>query len=250
MLLVNVDADIYDIYGSVVTEGEKSAAQQRRAATLPTTTTTSAVVLYEPVSLVKQFHEKTQNLKFAGRDIVLSQDWNNYGVAAVVWEAAIVLSEYLQNLQELVRNKNVIELGAGTGLVGIVAALLGGKVTITDRELVLPSLRHNVDSNLEQTEYLQNVSVRGLDWGKDLEQFAKYDVVLGADIVYIEDSFDALLATINRLTSDDSVVLLACKIRYDRDVRFLNMLRVDYIVHEVLHDPAKNIKIFEAVRKQ
>lgn len=32
--------------------------------------------------------------------------------------------------------KNVIELGSGTGLVGLMAALLGAKVWITDQALV------------------------------------------------------------------------------------------------------------------
>jgi predicted nicotinamide N-methyase len=38
---------------------------------------------------------------------------------------AVVLSEYLETNAELVREKMVVELGAGTGLVGIVAGLLG-----------------------------------------------------------------------------------------------------------------------------
>jgi predicted nicotinamide N-methyase len=37
------------------------------------------------------------------------------------------LAEYIEERAEILKDKNVIELGAGTGLVGMVAALLGNK---------------------------------------------------------------------------------------------------------------------------
>ena len=42
-----------------------------------------------------------------------------------VWHAGLVLARYLCDHPELVRNKNIIEIGCGCGLVGIVAACLG-----------------------------------------------------------------------------------------------------------------------------
>jgi len=38
---------------------------------------------------------------------------------------AVVLAEYLETHRSLVENKAVLELGAGTGLVGIFTAMLG-----------------------------------------------------------------------------------------------------------------------------
>jgi len=37
----------------------------------------------------------------------------------------VVLAEYLEQHRTLVERKSVVELGAGTGLVGIIAAMLG-----------------------------------------------------------------------------------------------------------------------------
>ncbi len=38
---------------------------------------------------------------------------------------AVALGQYLVNSPDIVRNKKVLELGAGTGLAGIVAARIG-----------------------------------------------------------------------------------------------------------------------------
>lgn len=50
-------------------------------------------------------------------------------VGCVVWDAALVLSKYFEtadfNHGTLLEGKKVIELGAGTGVVGIMAATFG-----------------------------------------------------------------------------------------------------------------------------
>merc|ERR1712117_1014288 len=55
----------------------------------------------------------------------------------VVWDAAIVLAKYLQTVQGQLQGRSVIELGSGTGVVGLSAAALGASpVLLTD----LPAL--------------------------------------------------------------------------------------------------------------
>lgn len=50
-----------------------------------------------------------------------------------VWRGACLLADYLLNTPEVVRQKHVLELGAGTGLVGVVAAgAAGSSVILTD----------------------------------------------------------------------------------------------------------------------
>ena len=48
---------------------------------------------------------------------------------------------------EWLRGRNCLELGAGTGIVGICAALLGANVTLTDTASCLPLLRQNVEGH-------------------------------------------------------------------------------------------------------
>ncbi|XP_035296893.1 protein N-lysine methyltransferase METTL21A isoform X2 [Cricetulus griseus] len=86
-----------------------------------------ALVPYEESMEIglQKFHKPLATFSFANHTIQIRQDWRQLGVAAVVWDAAIVLSTYLEMGAVELRGCSVVELGAGTGLVGIVAALLG-----------------------------------------------------------------------------------------------------------------------------
>ena len=73
----------------------------------------------------------------------------------------------------------VLELGAGTGLPGIVAATLGAHVVQTDRqEVALHLSRMNAERNA-----VPRIEHRVADWTR-WEDTERYDVILGADILY------------------------------------------------------------------
>ncbi|NXP24478.1 MT21A methyltransferase, partial [Scytalopus superciliaris] len=218
----------------------------------------------------RQLHSPSATFRFARRTIRLRQDWPRLGVAAVGWDAAVVLCAYLEMEGIDLRDRSVIELGAGTGLLGIVATLLGAfymlylravclshvllcclgaRVTMTDREAALEFLESNVQANLP-SELRPRAVVKELTWGKDLDNFppGAFDFVLGADIVYLEETFAELLQTLEHLCSGQTVILLACRIRYERDHKFLKMLRDRFSVHEVHYDSSKDVHIYKAQR--
>ncbi|KIO05483.1 hypothetical protein M404DRAFT_140527, partial [Pisolithus tinctorius Marx 270] len=83
----------------------------------------------------------------------------------------------------------ILELGAGTGLLSIVAAKLyrqlgySAHLKATDyHPMVLENLMQNVRSNLGSV----SVDVEKLDWSSppEVEEGEKYDVVLAADVIY------------------------------------------------------------------
>ena len=106
-----------------------------------------------------------------GNSIVLSvnqQLGNDYnvkgdelGVGAVVWDAAIVLGWFLEAFPEIVKGgKTVIDLGSGTGICGILAAIFMGigeegskgslgKVVCTDHGRLEALCRGNVSTAQE-----------------------------------------------------------------------------------------------------
>lgn len=109
------------------------------------------------------------------------------------WEAALHLGSYLLTStgRNAVSGKSVLELGAGTGFLSIIAArhLGAERVTTTDGdEGVVEALKENIAlNNLDESKILTSV----LRWGGDLKgtwvekdcNAWPYDVVIGADIV-------------------------------------------------------------------
>ncbi|NXN14529.1 MT21A methyltransferase, partial [Indicator maculatus] len=223
----------------------------------------------------RQLHNPSATYRFASHTIRIRQDWQRLGVAAVVWDAAVVLCAYLEIGGIELQDRSVIELGAGTGLLGIVATLLGkgfffelrslyskcciyghvllyclgAHVTITDRAAALEFLESNVQANLP-SELRPRAVVKELTWGKDLSNFSPgaFDFILGADIVYLEETFADLLQTLEHLCSEHTVILLSCRIRYERDQKFLKMLSGRFSVYEVHYDASKDVHIYKAQR--
>ena len=108
-----------------------------------------------------------------------------YGVA--LWPAAIALAHEMVARANTIKGKRILELGAGTGLAGIVAASLGGRVVQTDRnELALSVCRRNGERN-----GVRSIDYRLADWlaWEDTEQ---YDWIIGSDILYGEVMHPAL----------------------------------------------------------
>lgn len=212
----------------------------------PMNVSETAVVLYDPSTVIlSPFQARERTFDFAGRTLTLFQNWNDVGVAAVVWDAAIVLGRYLEKIAVQLKGKKVIELGAGTGFASIVASLLGGHVTITDRQMALNVTRMNVEGNLGEKQNL--VEIKELEWGQNVSSLEPpFDFVLGADIVYIEDTFVDLLKTLRDLCDENTVVLLSCKIRYDRDKRFFELLSHHFSYESILYDQEMDITLFEA----
>lgn len=124
------------------------------------------------------------------------------------WEAAFCLGDYLSSHREVVKDKSVLELGAGTGYISILCARYIGAshVLATDgSDDVVAGLPTNFYLNDLQDSPL--IEAKELKWGHALvgsehpvwNGGRKIDVILGADITYDGPSIIALLATVGDL---------------------------------------------------
>lgn len=128
-----------------------------------------------------------------------------YGV--VLWPAAPALAHEVASHADALRGARVLELGAGTGLPGIVAAAFGAHVAQTDRaELPLSVCRRNGARNAIAPG--ATIEHRLADWTL-WEDDARYDWILGADILYAERMHPFLRAIFARNLAPGGRVLLA-----------------------------------------
>ncbi|XP_043302447.1 EEF1A lysine methyltransferase 3 isoform X3 [Cervus canadensis] len=78
------------------------------------------------VGLFADCYSEKSRFCFCGHVLNITENFGSrLGVAARVWDAALSLCSYFESHNVDFRGKKVIELGAGTGIVGILAALQG-----------------------------------------------------------------------------------------------------------------------------
>ncbi|XP_029906801.1 EEF1A lysine methyltransferase 3 [Myripristis murdjan] len=189
--------------------------------------------------------------KFIGEELRISQLFSaNLGVAAPVWDAALHLCRYFEEQSLDLRGKRIIELGAGTGLVGILAARLGADVTLTDLPLAVPQLETNVSANRPSRGWPATPpAVLPLSWGQDQLSFpSDWDLVLGADIVYLSETYPLLLETLVHLCKNGAVVYLSSMMRKEHGTPgfFEESLPSRFHVELVHRDAKQNINIYRA----
>ena len=92
-----------------------------------------------------------------------------------LWCGSLVIIEYLLNHKEIVQGSLVIELGSGTGLLGMICSILGSSIVyLTDHDR--KSLQHMTKDIA--TNNLTHCEVLNLDWCKsDYTSIAIQDVL-------------------------------------------------------------------------
>lgn len=113
------------------------------------------------------------------------------------WEAAPILARFLvKQCADALNGATVLELGTGTGLVGISLILysMARQVIMTDGAF---SMIENLITNLELNKISPDkVQTGRLLWGEDHFLTDTFDILVGADITYDSRAIPALVTTI------------------------------------------------------
>lgn len=148
------------------------------------------------------------------------------------WEAALALADYLlEHADSLLRGKNILELGAGAGLIGILLKqralkLAAGQVLLTDGSAACVQLmRDNIVLNFKETSQNANnddelPQCAQLRWHEVNQfpwtQYATPELLLAADVIYDDSQFGPLLRALDyifELSGNRCQMLLASTVR-------------------------------------
>jgi len=111
---------------------------------------------------------------------------------AELWPAAVAMAQYIVQRLPLA-GRQVLELGCGLGLVGVVAALHGARVLCTDYEApALAFARHNAHCNA-----CARMRFQLMDWRRPTLR-RRYDYILASDVIYEARNFGPLVAILRR----------------------------------------------------
>uniref|UniRef100_A0A3Q2DGP3 Valosin containing protein lysine (K) methyltransferase n=1 Tax=Cyprinodon variegatus TaxID=28743 RepID=A0A3Q2DGP3_CYPVA len=200
-------------------------------------------------------------------------------VGCVVWDAAIVLAKYLETKQfyepstgvNMWCGRTVVELGAGTGVVGLMAATLGAQVIVTDLEDLQTLLSANIQENQPLIKS-GSISAKVLKWfvalfniamkyvvhklhicytltlflflprGEDVSELLPHPhYILMADCIYYEQSISPLVETLKQLSGPETSIICCYEQRTEGvnpevERRFFELLQQDFTCEKIPSD--------------
>ncbi|KAK4590618.1 hypothetical protein RGQ29_020968 [Quercus rubra] len=178
-------------------------------------------------------------------------------VGLQVWRAELVLSDFV--LHKMFTSTEfdgivALELGAGTGLVGILLARVAKMVFVTDHgDEILNNCAENVDLNSGLFNCQAAVYVRELEWMSpwpprvvgpgefplhkryswtfsEVEEVQGASLLVAADVIYSDDLTDAFFNVLEKFMSlgSEKVLYLALEKRYNFSVNDLDVVANGY----------------------
>ena len=123
---------------------------------------------------------------------------------AKVWPSAIALLNILQKHPNWIKDKNVLELGAGIGLPSLMMADMAESIQISDYNLEAVEL---LRKNIEHLE-LENAEALQLDWN-NVPEHIQPDVVILSDVNYDPTQFDPLISLIKKFILLGSTIIVS-----------------------------------------
>ena len=144
---------------------------------------------------------------------------------AYPWGGGLALARYVREHPECVSGRSVLDLGAGSGLVGIVAALAGAEVCAAEID---PFGQAAVALNAEANDV--EIALRQIDIGGAVP--AGVELVLAGDVFYDADIAARMLPFLERCRAAGMEVLIGDPGRRDLPVARLRQV-AEFVVGDV-----------------
>lgn len=210
-------------------------------------------------SFYKQYDTDTTELIINGRkfQMLLPKDltgfidsndvFHDFPLWAKIWPASWVLAGFLSEMPAAA-GKTFLEIGAGVGLVSIVAASSGHRITMTEYN---PDALQFAHANAV-INGCPALSIRELDWNRPRLADA-FDYIVASEVTYKKDHVSSLVKLFRTCLKPDGTVYLSGEMRrVSRD--FYQQLESAFDIRvqkKVLRSAAEEtaIFIFQMTRK-
>jgi predicted nicotinamide N-methyase len=123
---------------------------------------------------------------------------------AKVWPSAIALVKVLQKHPSLIRDKMVLELGAGIGLPSLLMANEAKTIQVSDYDSEAVELFRKNIAHLQ----LHNVQALQMDWN-DLPENIDPEVIILSDVNYDPTQFESLTKLIQKFIHQGCTIILS-----------------------------------------
>ena len=140
-----------------------------------------------------------------------------------LWEAAMVLADVAATLPSTA-GPRLLELGAGLGAPGLVAAAKGFQVTLSDYEQRILDFQR-----VSAAASGLKVACRFIDWNKP-PAMEPFNTIIGAEILFREELLPPLLALFDRLLAPGGAIYLSHDLRRKTLYAFLDKAQADYTI--------------------
>ena len=159
---------------------------------------------------------------------------------AKIWPASWVLAGHLAQMP-VAADRRLLEIGGGIGLVSIVAATFGHRITMTEYN---PDALQFARANALVNECPQ-LNIQHLDWNRP-HLTAQFDCIVASEVSYREEDLQPLLMLfLNRLKKSGEVILAGEMRKLSKD--FYKVLESRFnirVLKKTLRSASEKINIF------
>lgn len=204
--------------------------------------------------------------ELTNKNVAVKQDFR-LGKGGIFWDNSFFLTKYLiEKIFPQKDIKHIIEIGAGTALPSIASLIKGYHVVVTDIPKLMPFVNDIINMNKDLYSKNSKSEVVQLSWEKkeDIENAKKlvengtYDVIIGSEVIYLDDLFDDLIYTMRELSNEKTIILFSYKVRLQSMVdefiekvsKYFELIDIDYEVKNQLYVKPEKMKMLQMKKKK
>lgn len=174
---------------------------------------------------------QSRTIEIGNNELIINQNLD-YGYAGEVWDAALVLSYFLINpkSQSVInpKDKIILELGSGTGIIGLITGFLGAKkIILTDKGGCTKLISENYETNKKILPSHLECIVKEVDWLKeDYKKISdEVDYIIGSDLVWKNELIKPLSDIIKYFMerNNNCIAVFSFQIRDEKIKTFFDM---------------------------